>query len=1002
MASRLKEDDASGQNKWADIDDDDDDWAPETITWGDGTKTTLPQHEEHPVPSPPEAPIATPVRVDDKPRSPAPPSVQPPVPTKSSGLASGKGLVLKAASQEKPTLVAKPPAPPAPVKSPWATIPTIERASPAAPESSQQARAPPPQYRDMPQQAPKEIAADDFSRAAYRDSPSHGRELFNSNSGLYEPVAERRGSRHDPHARHPAVLQRSHGGDHPAEPSSAFQTHRAGQDHSFGRRRASSNLSGGSGTYFQRGAKGPDGAMPPPDALGARRPSLAGSVESPHSPHVQPVPGHTQHRPPPPGWQQGSSPHHTFATPHQATASVEQHAPPQQAATAQDDVELQQKIMRESREQARKRRLEEEARLEEEKKERIRKKLESLGPAPEKKSEKQETPPKVISRPTQIQQREQKDPSQQIEDAIKELHQAKPELENPTTQEIAAPKLRRPSMNNSGPPPPSARRMSSGQDAKRPDIWSGPGARPERYQPWGPGSQPTTQAVWGAPNNNRGLGNGTFNTDLGRLSDPAGPPGPPGPPGQGPSPIGPPGAARPPSDSRPQPQAPIGSRPSRFASSGSELASKWINGVAENDKKSNADRLDERMQREAQLAERGLALEDAQPPMKDTWRPAHAGGAPRRVVSSLDTVPPPPPNPAGVIGSKNSSVLSQGPQGQQAQGRMSRFFPANQTRLDAQDFMQAERSSSPSPPPPMMEDHPAYEGNVMHPMVSLPRPQPRVKLPPALAAAQGAQPTQAPPPFTWANPGSFSNAARAPPPAVSANAAPAGSRATSSSQADWQNRFNSLLHTGKALSPPKAMGIDPASRNALDHSLQPDSATVSLPGKPVFRQQTEDPKSTITKPMAEECFEEQEMGSLPQIKIPHDIPEAAWHPAPEQTRPFPKRFWVQPTNSEPFYFSPDVTSGNLVLKVCVPGMKEQKTVPMPSSMARSSRGGHGRPGPRHRGSSGRGGKRDISSPRPDRDPAAEPTRGRGRGSYRSRGSDNWGRQASSQQASVST
>jgi hypothetical protein len=409
------------------------------------------------------------------------------------------------------------------------------------------------------------------------------------------------------------------------------------------------------------------------------------------------------------------------------------------------------------------------------------------------------------------------------------------------------------------------------------------------------------------------------------------------------------------------------------------------------------------MQRDAQLAERGLSLEDAQPQIKDTWRPVHASDGTRRPIGSLDGVPPPPPNPAGVIGSKSSSLLSQGPPGQQSQGRMSRFFPANAPRMDAQDHGQPPRSSSPSPPPPMMEDHPAYEGDVMHPLVSLPRPQPRVKLPPSMAAAQAGQVNQAPQQFSWANPGSFSNAVRGPPPPTAAHAGPGGHRATSTSQADWQNRFNSLLHTGKATSPPKAMGVDPASRNALDHTLHQDSATVSLPGKAIFRQLTDDPKSTITKPMAEECFEEQEMGSLPQIKLPHDTPEAAWHPAADQMRPFPKRLWVQATNSESFYFVPEISGSNISLKILIPGMSEAKVVSVPNTMTRGGRGGHSRPGPRNRGSSGRGGKRDSASPRVERDSTAEPTRGRGRGSYRSRGSDNWTRQASSsQQASIST
>ncbi|UKZ64607.1 uncharacterized protein TrAtP1_005821 [Trichoderma atroviride] len=110
MASRLNEDDTQGQNKWADIDDDDDDWEPEAITWGDGTKTTLPHPDEVPIQAPERAPDEVKPSVQDKPSSPAPPGVANVTPLpKSGGLPSGKGLVLKSAAQEKPVLVAKPP-----------------------------------------------------------------------------------------------------------------------------------------------------------------------------------------------------------------------------------------------------------------------------------------------------------------------------------------------------------------------------------------------------------------------------------------------------------------------------------------------------------------------------------------------------------------------------------------------------------------------------------------------------------------------------------------------------------------------------------------------------------------------------------------------------------------------------------------------------------------------------------------------------------------------------
>ncbi|KOS20627.1 hypothetical protein ESCO_006824 [Escovopsis weberi] len=132
MASRLNEEDAQGQNKWADIEDDDEDWAPEAITWGDGTKTTLPHSDEPPPPVPAvDSAISKAVAPQDN-KQPTPIAILGAAQgaafaPKPSGLPSGKGLILKSATQEKPILVAKPPAPPAPAKSPWATLPPVEK-----------------------------------------------------------------------------------------------------------------------------------------------------------------------------------------------------------------------------------------------------------------------------------------------------------------------------------------------------------------------------------------------------------------------------------------------------------------------------------------------------------------------------------------------------------------------------------------------------------------------------------------------------------------------------------------------------------------------------------------------------------------------------------------------------------------------------------------------------------------------------------------------------------
>ncbi|UKZ56398.1 hypothetical protein TrVGV298_010234 [Trichoderma virens] len=679
MASRLNEDDTQGQNKWADIDDDDDDWAPEAITWGDGTKTTLPHPDETSARAADRTPDVIKSATQDKPSSPAPPgATSTPVP-KSGGLPSGKGLVLKSAAQEKPVLVAKPPAPPAPAKSPWATLPPVAKTSPGAIESSYPPRGalressfasnmgPPP---------PRDMAVDDYSRSTWRDRSSYGnKELFNSRSGRYEPVPDRRPSmRSDSQTRYPALLQRAPPQDHPAEPSAAFQTSRTAQEGPFGRRRGSSNVSGGSGSYLQRLNKGSDGSIPPPppEFLNIRRGSLTGSVlESPVSPVAGSVmsQGQSRHQPLP-------SPGTTYAAPHHGNSHLE-HNPAPPSHQLEDDLEYQKKLMREGIESARKRRQEEEAREEAARRERIQKKLEAMGPPPEKKSDAKETSRDHGAKPTPSQQpalSEQTDASTakanpNQTDSGKDDAAAIPHIEKPGLSHKDIP----PQANIAPPPGPTTRRLSHSQDAEPTGAtW---GSRPDRFSSWVAG---TPRNVWSSPDNDSGLGNGTFNPHLGRVS----------------------GAST---------------------------------------------------------------------------QPTSTNNAPAPIA---------PPN--------YSSTSSQ------------------------------------------------------------PKPSPR-------------------------------------------------------------------SHRGKA-SPPKHMGVDPASRNALDHTTNQHSTTVSLPvvtvqhstaaSLPVVTapRSADSSLTLISKPMAEECFEEQEMGSLPRIRLPHKAPEAAWQPA-SSIKPMPKRFFVQPSVGEPYFFAAEVVGG---------------------------------------------------------------------------------------------
>jgi hypothetical protein len=632
-----------------------------------------------------------------------------------------------------------------------------------------------------------------------------------------------------------------------------------------------------------------------------------------------------------------------------------------------DEVEYQKKLMRERVELAKKRRQEEEAREEAARKERIQKKLDAMGPVPDKKGDRKGSVPQEAVQPTQIQRREA--PNTAANQQRLESDQG------PSPRHGAAQR------SASGDSPTSASHSAgvAKSDGKPTESWAGTSPRPDRLASWSTGPNAASRSVWGSPDNDRGLGNGTFNPDLGRI---------PGStaqaiPGGGPPPIIPPGTVPPAKQTRTQAPGTIGSRALRYDPSGSELANKWVAAVAENDKKFSATRLAEQTKRERELAERGLVAEENQPTIKETWRQVRVpGDGTRHTSSSVDvplrttiaSTPAVVSPPSGAINSSPGSVLSQGKPTTSSQLRPSRFFPAKDARPEASSSPAAPRPTSPSPPPPTMEGHPVYEGDVMHPHVSLPRPQPVVKLPPSRSAAPSALGRGQ----SWAGRNHSKDAARAP---LSQNHAQ--TRNAESTQGNWQDRINSLLNKP---SPPKGtIGVDVASRAALDQSIaaQHTPATVSLPSAPraVLKIDT---KSSETKPMAEECFEEQEMGSLPLIRLPNKVPDAEWNFVDVQSKPLPKRFLVQSCIMEPFLLPFDLSSNATTVKVNLPGMVGQKSVTLSVPSPRSARGSSGRPSPRHRGSqTSRGGKREASG--------SHGEVGGSRGSYRGRGSDNWSR-----------
>ncbi|RYC54876.1 hypothetical protein CHU98_g11336, partial [Xylaria longipes] len=764
LADRLGPEDLKGQSNWADIDDDDE-WAPDTITWTDGTKITLPPAEEVAA-----SPIAQPATIDKvkkdpilvpKPKSPAPVSSASGSPSIKHGvLASGKGLVLKGAP-EKPTLVAKPPAPPGPVRSPWAPLPPVEKVPPVAmdiPNQAAPSRYPLREASNVKSATPpptKEIAADDFSRN-YRDGLTNSsRELYNSQSGRYEPVSDRRGSRNDAHPRQPAVLQRQVHNElqGPAEPSAAFQTSRNSmQEGTYSRRRGSSNVSGGSGHLAHRiGGKSHD-LVPPPElglihgqALQPRAGSIHGSAESPVSaqPFLSANSQSNQRAHPPAPYQQLVSPHQVHAVPYQNTYN-------QELPQADPDWEKTQKeYMRKKREEAVRRRVEEEAREEAAKQARIAEKLKALGPAPERKSAKKDTL-SVIQRtdiPAALAVRSKNTTETTKPDSLpttasgSEVKAEKPVATETVLKERAESDLRVPNGSIKQPidyeqprmPPAQSVAGAHGQPAA---SWSETSQHPERFQTWTGSHQSTSRDVWGAPGNGRSLGNGTFNADIGPLPDSHAPTSTNI--MHRPAPIGPPRSTA----QAPQPEA----QPNRLPPIGPPRAQpnpahawKTFDIKADDEQK----RL-ERMQQRDAVGEKMIG-----PTFTDTWRPMALNGegkrssagtyvqshrGPSTELQEAEKATSYPEDRRQTTGPPPTTAPPTGPSAQTRTG--SRFFPASKDAQQHEPSMQSStRSKSPTPPPPTADGHPVYDGDATKPHVALPPLKPRVKLPPSAQSA---------------------------------------------------------------------------------------------------------------------------------------------------------------------------------------------------------------------------------------------------------------------------
>lgn len=378
LATRLQTDEGGKESKWADIDDDEEDWAPETVVWMDGTKSTLTPADATPVPKENQPSEST---VDAIPLESVKPSqaVKKPTEMGSTRTLLKPGIAIQQAKQqsgasagsmpsEKPSLKAKSPAP-TPAKSPWAQLPPVSAVSPINPPvqqppqptslPTQDARA----YEDAPPQPPtREIAADTFDRSWREGEGDAPRELFNSTNGRYEPAPEGRRSSIRPEShRNPFLLQRpSQSGSAPAEPSAAFQT------------RSTSQVDGPSWSR-RRGSSVSQGSLPP-----GRRMSSVRSHDLPPAPEDKrcnsTVVGHDMRGSPESARNESMKPQF------EQQSQWDQQMPPKSQPDAQveDPVKAQERIMHQKREEARTRRREEEERMEREKQERLKAKLAAL------------------------------------------------------------------------------------------------------------------------------------------------------------------------------------------------------------------------------------------------------------------------------------------------------------------------------------------------------------------------------------------------------------------------------------------------------------------------------------------------------------------------------------------------------------------------------------------------------------------------------------------------
>lgn len=986
MTSRIQEDGGGTEAKWADIDDDEDDWAPETIEWTDGTKVTLTHNE----PAPPsdkgheevkEAPPPEPTAVRDSTK------IAAPKPTTSVGpnptvlrLGANAERQAKAASisskgtNDRIASGSTSPAPP-PSKSPWAPLPPVERVSPVNPpvQVSQQPRAPLnyPQREDARHAPlpPQEIAADDFNRTWRETAPGAPRELFNSRSGRYEPVTDtRRPSwRHDQGPRAPAVLQRpSHDTNGPAEPSAAFQTHRSSHQDGMGwnRRRTSSNVSGGSGGFGHRPSFGRTDA--PPRYMEGRRASQVNGMADPamsreqgHYHELSPTQQHAR-----PGW-----PAHPPVSGDQGPPVEKQAVPP--VAPEEDPVALQERIMKEKRLEARQRRLQQEEKERQAREERIRQKLAALGPPPDKpqrkdsiESRKPSTPsgtaattvhsppkppvPEPTGEPKQYGMMKVHHP-----DTVKKLVAA-----NERDRAGEKPHAERSPQFRRGPSPhrEPKREQAAPVDVKQPHEtspqatsvdehgtqWRGNLNAPGTYAPWSTNSNlaatsPSVKNPWKPLSSDRTLGNGIFEQSLGGFSSreiplrsqlgldssTMPPPAFPGPPETTSiSPLPSPGTRHATFD----PLSPIG-RPGPIGPPSSQQSQWQQDPRAPTGLGAWNNFQIVTAQREHEEAEKYRQEFNAN---RDRPR------APVALQETWTQVRGEQASQRHVIGVSEQIVTNNA-------GSPSNPLTSLDAPVDGLPFSDHARPLGNAPVrssrffPHVTEQakRVAVEKYDYQRSPSPPPPE-EISSHPVYFGGSGRPLVHLPNPKPVVKLPPRALAATGPPPtfASMAAAAPRGVPVSTSTAISWQEKINGLFGKKTPTQKKSALAVASSTKVPLDVQLPAAAVSVSLPNIENGLQNGDGDIAVRQVEEQEDIFEDREPGSLPGVRVPNMAPPAAWHaaPAPSQARLRAKNLRQMQVHSvEPYLVGLGEKDhfGNIRVLIRLPGAVAAKTLSLP-------------------------------------------------------------------------